>query len=245
MTKNGMLASVLGLIAIASLLTGCAVGSSPPSVMDLKAAYVLPEAVEAKSEYRIHPGDTLDLRFYYHPDHNQDNVLVQSDGKVDLPLIGEVKVSDLTPTQVAEELKRRYSTNLRNPEVAVRVKTENTLNAGRVYVGGEVVKQGFVTYRPGMTVVQAVYEVGGFKDTAALDSVVLLRKVAEPNQYKPSKIDVAALIESGESGHSGANVLLGPSDILVVPKTAIAKLNQYVDQYIIRMIPIRISITPI
>jgi protein involved in polysaccharide export with SLBB domain len=243
MTRNGTAALVLSLIAIASLLGGCSMGSAPSSAMDLKtAAYVVPEPVESKGDYKIRPGDTVEIRFYYHPDHNQDSVLVQQDGKIELPLIGEVKASDLTPSQLSQELKRRYSANLRDPEVAVRVKLENIINQNRVWVGGEVAKVGFVNYRPGMTVVQAVFEAGGFKDTAAIDSVVLLRKVAEPNEYKPSKIDVAKVIEEGATD---GNILLGPSDILVIPKTGIAKLNQYVEQYIIKMMPIRLSITPI
>jgi protein involved in polysaccharide export with SLBB domain len=244
MTRNGSnVARLVGLVVMASLLGACSMGAAPSSTMDLKqSAYVMPEAVESKGDYKIRPGDAIEIRFYYHPDHNQDNVLVQQDGKIELPLVGEVKAADITPNQLSQELKRRYSGNLRDPEIAVRVKTENTINQSRVWVGGEVAKVGFVNHRPGMTVVQAVFEAGGFKDTAAIDSVVLLRKVGEPNEYKPSKIDVAKVIEEGETA---GNILLGPSDILVVPKTGIAKLNQYVEQYIIKMMPIRLSISPI
>jgi protein involved in polysaccharide export with SLBB domain len=213
--------------------------------MDLsKTPYVMPQPVEmaASSEYRIRPGDTLDIRFYYHPDHNQEGVLVQPDGRIELPLVGEVKAAEQTPAQLSQVLRERYSTNLRDPQIAVRVKAENPMNQGRVYVGGEVFKQGFVNYRSGMTVVQAVFEAGGFRDTAAVDSVVLLRKVGEPNEYKPSKIDLVKVLEEGETA---GNVVLGPADILVVPKTGIAKMNQVVDQYIIRMIPFRLSLSPI
>lgn len=238
MTKHGIAA--IALVLIGALGSGC---STIPKLASFPEN--LPPAEPRKvqeGDYKIRAGDQIDIRFYYHPDHNQDNVLVGADGKIDLPLVGEVAAADQTPIQLAQELRRRFASSLRDPEVSVRVKVENALYQPRVYVGGEVSKPGFVTFRPGITVAQAVIEVGGFKDTAAIDSIVLLRKVGEPNEYKPSKINLERAIEEGDMQ---ANIALGPSDILVVPKTPIAKINVLVEQYIIRMIPIRISITPI
>ncbi len=245
MTRNSSsVALVIGLIVGAAMLSACTMGSPPSSAMDLSSTNFLPppEPIDVKADYKIRPGDSIEVRFYYHPDHNQDNVLVQQDGKIELPLVGEVKASEMTPSQLSQDLKRRYAANLRDPEVAVRVKIENVMNQTRVWIGGEVAKVGFVNYRPGMTVVQAVIEAGGFKDSAAIDHIVLLRKVGEPNEYRPSKVD---LVEAIEKGNTATNILLSPSDILVVPKTGIAKINQYVEQYIIKMMPIRLSITPI
>jgi protein involved in polysaccharide export with SLBB domain len=109
-------------------------------------------------------------------------------------------------------------------------------------VGGEVAKPGFVTYTPGLTAVQAVMQVGGWKDTADLQEVVLLQKINEgSNEYRPSKINLGKVVELGDTK---ADIVLGPSDVLVFPKTGIAKANVWMLQYVINMIPIRISASP-
>lgn len=240
MTRNVKVVLVLGLLGVLAMASGCGMATKP--MEGDVGNFGPPVPVAARSEYRIQPGDILDIRFYYHPDHNQDAVLVQPDGKLDLPLVGEVVAAGLTPAQLSKDLVRRYSANLRGPEVAVRVKTEAAQAQPRVYVGGEVAKPGFLNFRPGMTAAQAIIEAGGHKDTAAITDIVLLRKVAEPDEYRPAKIDLARVIEEGDTR---ANVVLGPSDILVVPKTAIAKLNVFVEQFIIKLIPVRVSISPI
>jgi protein involved in polysaccharide export with SLBB domain len=150
-----------------------------------------------------------------------------------------VQAAGLTAPQVADAITKRSSTSLRDPKVAVNVRA---LNATRVFVGGEVFKPSFVTYTPGLTAVQAVMQVGGWKDTADLQEVVLLQKISEgSNEYRPSKINLAKVVELGDTK---ADIVLGPSDVLVFPKTGIARANLWVQQYIINMIPIRISATP-
>jgi polysaccharide export outer membrane protein len=222
------------MMTIATLFTGCASNEAKGP-----AAFVMPAAPQEQGEYVLQVGDSIDVTFYYHPDNNQMNLLVRPDGKVYLPLIGEVQAAGLTAPQVAEGITKRSSASLRDPKVAVNVRT---LNPTRVFVGGEVFKPSFVTYTPGLTAVQAVMQVGGWKDTADLQEVVLLQKISEgSNEYRPSKINLAKVVELGDTK---ADIVLGPSDVLVFPKTNIARANLWVQQYIINMIPIRISATP-
>ena len=85
-------------------------------------------------------------------------------------------------------------------------------------------------------------QVGGWKDTADLQEVVLLQKVSDnSNEYRPSKINLAKVVELGDTK---ADIVLGPSDVLVVTKTGIAKANLWMQQCVINMIPIRISASP-
>jgi len=199
----------------------------------------MPAAPQEQGEYILQPGDAIDVSFYYHPDNNQANLLVRPDGKVYLSLIGEVQAAGLTAPQVAEAITKRSAVSLRDPKVAVNVRT---LNPTRVFVGGEVLKPSFVTYTPGLTAVQATMQVGGWKDTANLEEVVLLQKTSEgSNEYRPSKINLGKVVELGDTK---ADIVLGPSDVLVFPKTGIAKANLWVQQYIINLIPIRISASP-
>ena len=217
------------------MLTGCASNEAKGP-----AAFVMPAAPQEQGEYILQPGDVIDVTFYYHPDSNQSNLLVRPDGKVYLPLIGEVQAAGLTAPQVADAIVKRSSSSLRDPKVAVNVRT---MNQTRVFVGGEVFKPSFVTYTPGLTAVQAVMQVGGWKDTANLEEVVLLQKINEgSNEYRPSKINLAKVVELGDVK---ADIVLGPSDVLVIPKSNVAKANLWVEQYIIKMLPIRISVSPI
>jgi len=222
------------MITVATLLTGCASNQAKgPS------SFVMPAAPQPQGEYVLQPGDAIDITFYYHPENNQQNLLVRPDGKIYLPLMGEVQAGGLTAPQVSDAIVKLASANLRDPKVAVNVRT---LNPTRVFVGGEVAKPGFVNYTAGLTVTQAVMQVGGWKDTADLEEVVLLQKVSEnSSEYRPSKINLAKVVELGDTK---ADIVLGPSDVLVIPKTGIAKANVWMQQWVINMIPIRISATP-
>jgi protein involved in polysaccharide export with SLBB domain len=217
------------LLALAAVAAGCASSSGPQQF----AAQPAPPA--PPGEYVVQPGDTLTVRFYYHPEHDQEAV-VRPDGKIVLNLIGEVPAAGQVPAALSEEIARRYSTNLRDPKVNVSLKS---MNQQRIYVGGEVNRPGFVTYRDGMTAVQALLEAGGPKDTARVDEVVFLQKAPGESGYKPAKLNLAKVLEDG---NMAGDQQLGPADVIFVPKSGIAKLNQFVDQYIIRMIPIRPSL---
>lgn len=218
-----MTRTLILILALTAVVAGCA------STDGGRFATAVPPA--PITEYRVQPGDTLALKFYYHPDHDLD-VVVRPDGSIALPLVGEVKAAGLPPRRIADELERRYAANLRQPRVSVTVKT---MNQTRVYVGGEVNKPGFVVYRDGLTAVQALLEAGGPKDTARVEEVVFLQRVTD-EQYRAAKINLAKVLEEGDVA---ADQALSPADVLFVPKTSIAKLNQFVDQYILKVIPIR------
>lgn len=185
-------------------------------------------------EYAIQPGDTLGIQFYYHPDHDQSDVLVANDGRIMLPLVGSVEVGGRKPSEVARELEKRYASNLRNPVIAVTIaKVYQNL----VWVGGEVREPGFVEYRPGLTALQAIVAAGGPRDTAALNEALLLHRV-DGEQYQSSRLDLTKPVVQGDGK---SDIALAPRDVVFVPKTAIAKANVIVRQYLINMIPIRFT----
>jgi hypothetical protein len=71
---------------------------------------------------------------------------------------------------------------------------------------------------------------------------VLLQRVSEQsNEYRPSKLNLLPVVEEGDVK---GDVVLSPSDIVVVPMTGIAKANVWMRQYVINMIPVRISASP-
>ena len=232
--KHGAMIALGLILMLGTSLMGCAShSSSTPS------SFVVPAPAPAQTEYVIQPGDSIDIAFYYHPENNQQGLLVRPDGKILLALIGEVQAAGLTTAQLAAEIAQRSSVNLRDPKVSVNVKS---LNQTHIFVGGEVFKPGFVSYSPGITAIQAIVQVGGWKDTADLKEVVLLQKVADTgNEYRPTKINLQKVVEEGDVK---ADIVLGPSDVLVLTKTGIAKANLWMQQYVLNMFPIRISATP-
>ena len=232
--RHGAMIALGIILGISGVLAGCASSSSSGP-----AAFVVPAPPAQSSDYVIQPGDSVDVTFYFHPDNNQRSLLVRPDGKLLLPFSGEIQAAGLTTPQLSAEIEKRYALTLRDPRVAVNVKA---VNPNRIFVGGEVTKPGFVTYVPGITAVQAIVQVGGWKDTADLEEVVLLQKVSETsNEYRPSKLNLAKVVELGDTK---ADLVLGPSDVLVLPKTGIAKANVWMEQYVIKMLPFRISATP-
>jgi protein involved in polysaccharide export with SLBB domain len=231
-------ATVLLVCAIAT--SACASAGAPTATAPLPPGAAASAGVSEPSaatpppspeEYVVQAGDTLLLKFYYHPDHDQE-AIVRPDGKIALGLIGEIPAAGVTPARLALDLEQRYARNLREPRIAVSVKA---MNQNRVYVGGEVNRPGFVAYRPGLTALQAMLEAGGPKDTAKVRDVVLLQRVGSEH-VKASKVDLAKVLEEGQPSGDFA---LGPSDVLFVPKTTIAKVNQFVEQYILKVLPVR------
>ncbi len=231
-TGMKLLAGFTCLIAAVSA-AGCASSNKQAAGPPLGAMMAANTAVEPKvpANYVIQPGDVLLIKFEFHPDHDQ-TVTVRTDGGITLPLAGEVKAAGLMPEQLADELTRLYSKNLRDPRISVGLKVTSL---SRVYVGGEVNKPGFVFYRPGLTAVQAVVGAGGPKFTGAMDKVVLVRMIDE-TRYQATVIDLAKAVEKGDTTDSLA---LGPNDVLYVPKTGIAKANVWNTQWVINMNPFR------
>ncbi|HEV8436983.1 MAG TPA: polysaccharide biosynthesis/export family protein [Methylomirabilota bacterium] len=229
MQRRGWRQRAGGLLALALWLGGCvSSGSGTPGPL------VLPPPAAPDTEYAIQPGDTLGIRFYYHPDHDQKMVLVANDGRIMLPLVGAVEAAGLKPSELATRLETRYSSNLRDPAIAVSI---TQVYQDLVWVGGEVYKPGFVQYRPGLTAVQALVAVGGPRNTAAINECLLLRRIGRDG-YESSRLDLTKAIESGETE---TDPMLGPQDVIFIPKTAVAKANMWVRQYIINMIPVRFT----
>lgn len=198
-------------------------GAAPPA-----AAGAL-VAAPAEADYLLAPGDLLEVKFYYNPELN-DQLPVRPDGKISLPLVGEVVAAGRTPAQLAGVLTARYQVPLRRADVAVIVKDTP---GRRVFVSGEVTRPGVVRFAGSLTSLQAVVEAGGFTRDAVRRNVVVVR---DQGTATPALL----VVNLGGSGPAG-DVLLQPNDVVLVPRTRIARANQAVDQYVRQLIPIALS----
>ena len=180
--------------------------------------------------YRVQVGDVLELLFFKNSELNQIRT-VGPDGDVSLQLVGRVRVVGRTADEIGAELTTRYSKELVEPQVTVAVKEFSGL---KVYVGGEVNQPGMQAYRGGLTTLQAVVAAGGFKTTASLKSVILIRK-GQGGRPVGSRVDLARALKHAEFQR---DVALAPSDIVFVPRSGIANLNLFMEQFFRNNVPI-------
>ena len=213
--------------ATAALLSGCAAHLPP-------APTAVAEGARPVQEYRIQPGDQLDVKFYFSPELNEQ-VTVRPDGRISLQLVRDVEAAGATPNELTERLTELFKKSLLQPEIAVIVRT---FASYRVFVDGEVNKAGVIALAGAMTISQAISEAGGMRESASASSVVLVRRV--PNG-KPlvAAVDVTRIFDGTDPAQ---DVLLQPSDIVFVPRSTIANLNLFVDQYLRKLIPIPVYV---
>ena len=129
-----------------------------------------------------------------------------------------------------DQLAKVYSSTLKDPEVAVIVRS---FSSQRVYVDGEVAKPGLIPLTGPTTVLQAVSQAGGFLYTGNATDVMVIRRGPENQPL--------AVVVNMNKVHNGTDlaqdIYLKPFDIVYVPKTAIADVNLWIEQYMNRMVP--------
>jgi polysaccharide export outer membrane protein len=184
---------------------------------------------ESAPKLILGPGDIIDFKFFYTPELN-DTQTVRPDGKIVLQLVGEVMVQGKTPAELRDELVKLYMSELKRPEVAVIVRS---LYERKVYVGGEVKAPGLIQIPGRLTALEAIMQAGGFdRRTAKLSNVVIIRH--KDGKRYGCALDFRKVINGAEEVRP---FLLEPGDIVYVPRTVIVQVNQWIDQYINRMIP--------
>jgi polysaccharide export outer membrane protein len=163
--------AVAAIAAICALVPRpAAAGPRPPvSASDKKPLAVPPSLPE---EYRMSPGDKLRIEVYKDPQLSQ-SVQVRPDGKITLPLIGDIEANGRTPIELRDAIGTALKEYITNPTVTVIVVEATTATA---YVMGEVNHPGAVSLQAPLTVLQALAIAGGLKDFANAKNIRILRK---------------------------------------------------------------------
>ncbi len=224
-TTSGLASVLMGMLVLG--VASCAeVGRKLPTPQEVMSTQQGPVQ---RADYKLLAGDKLDIKFPYH--HAEDTQIpVRPDGKISLDVTGEIMAEGLTPEQLADVIKERSARFLKNPEVVVIV---TAIGDRRVYVGGEVNRPGFVTIQEGMTPLQAVMAVGGFKDSALKSDVLYIAR-DQTGEYHASRVDLQDVVTNG----SPESVRLVANDVVYVPKTRIANAGQFVKEYIRDLLPV-------
>ncbi|WP_140984644.1 polysaccharide biosynthesis/export family protein [Asticcacaulis tiandongensis] len=178
--------------------------------------------------YLFFPNDRLEVQVPSAPELNRP-VIVGQDGRISLPLIGQVMAAYKSVPELTAEITELYRPHLRHPEAQLfPAETSNT----RVLVGGEVRAPGWVEAPGVFDALSAVLAAGGFTPSAKPEEVVLIRRSID-GQIMRRFID----LESQLKGRGGPMVALRRYDIVYVPRSNIANVALWVDQHINSVIP--------
>lgn len=201
---------------------GCAGNNAAQQRRLAEAPTTASPATAMLPEYRLGLLDELEIRVQFH-DRLNELAKVRPDGRITLQEIGELYVLGLTANEVDRLITEAYSKNIHAPEVTVFVR--NFANRA-IYVFGEVEKPGRIDLMPNMTVLQALATAGGSIKGAKLNSVVLLRP---DNNGKLQALRLDLNRGAIQNGSAQDHILL-PQDLVFVPKTFIANVNEFLTQ---------------
>jgi len=195
------------LAAVLLLLSACASTSGSN-----QAPKINPTA-QAVSAYRIGVDDEVKVSVWQNPGLDV-SVPVRPDGKISVPLVGDIDAGGRTPEEVAAEIKEKLATFVRDPQVTViltQLRSHEYLS--RVRVTGAVRQAVSVPYRQGMTVLDAVLAAGGTNEFAAADRTELYRKEGEGTHAYAVRLD--QILQKGELT---TNYPVQPGDVITVPE---------------------------
>ena len=176
-----------------------------------------PPTFEASSanEYHIGVGDALQINVWRNPELSLP-AIVRPDGKISVPLVGDIEAANVTATQLSANLAKALNNFVRNPQVTVIVSNPSSTDfQRRVRVTGAVNTPQSLPYREGMTVLDLVLLAGGPNQFASGNRAKLYRRVNGETKVFP--IYLSDLIEDGRLE---TNYPLQPSDIISVPERA-------------------------
>jgi polysaccharide export outer membrane protein len=199
---------IAGVILSAFLGTGC----TETTIPDRTESQINLSSTQ-EEEYRIGVDDRLQVTVWRNPELSV-TVPVRPDGKISVPLIGDVSAGGNTAEQVAASITKKLTTYIREPNVTVMVVELHSHEfISRVRVTGAVRTPRSMPYRQGMTVLDAVLEAGGVTDFAAPNRAKLYRK----GKDKTAVINVE-LDDILQKGKLQTNYNLKPGDVVTVPE---------------------------
>jgi polysaccharide biosynthesis/export protein len=185
---------------------------SPRAVNEPVADGMAPAAAAktaADDKYLIGAGDVVQVSVWGEQSASVPSAVVRPDGKISVPLLKEVAISGLTPTQAGKTIAEQLDQYIKGANVTVVV---SQINSKKIYLLGAVKKEGTISYTYRMTVMQALSEAGGLTDYAKRKKIYVIRIGGKEEDRLPFDYDA---VVKGE--HSETNITLEPGDTIVVP----------------------------
>ena len=188
------------------------------------------------AEYALYPGDQIDIVVPSAPELSR-TLTVGPDGRVVMPMTSSVMAAGRTMTEVGRALSAQLSTQLRDPRVDV---TPRAYAPQQVFVGGEVGQQGTYTLPGPVGALEAVFMAGGFSTSAQTTHVVVLRR------HQNGRM-MARLVDFRDGLNNprtlADTVQLRRGDIIFVPRSDIAEVGLFMQQYVRNALPFEIGLS--
>jgi polysaccharide export outer membrane protein len=188
-------------LAAVLALGGCA--TAPPA----------PSGPVVTSNYLIGPGDNLNVFVWHNPDLSV-TAPVRPDGKISLPLVNDVTAAGKTPTDLATDVQQQLKKFVNDPVVTVIVSSFVGPYSEQIRVVGQAAKPQALSYRSGMTVLDAMIAVGGLTQFASGNRAKLVRTV--DGKETAYSLRLSDLLQDGDVS---ANSPLQPGDMIIIPQT--------------------------
>lgn len=185
-----------------ALLAGCATSNLPEAPK---------QASTSNYRYVIGPLDTVNIVVWRNPELTT-SVPVRPDGRITTPLAEDVQAIGRSPSELARDIEKSLANFVRDPAVTVVVTGFQGPFNQQVRVIGEATRPAALPYRTGMTLLDAMIQVGGLTDFANGNGAVLVR----PGEGKQYAVRLRDLIGRGQID---ANVELLPGDVIIIPQS--------------------------
>jgi polysaccharide export outer membrane protein len=202
---------ILRIIILGIFLSGCAATSvSPPAPLPAPTNSTRPVVVTetTKDDYIMGPEDVIEIAVWKEPDVSRV-VSIRPDGKISLPLTGDIQAAGLTAEQLKGKIREALAGYMDEPNVSVTVQGINSL---KIFIQGEVAAPGVYQLRSNCNILQAISLAKGFTEWAKKDRIVVFRKEGDKALSIPVNYEK---ILSGED--PAQNIILQRDDTIVVP----------------------------
>jgi len=197
-------------ILIPIMITGCV---SDAHISATSNVLTKSNSSETIQEYHIGVDDTVQINVWRNPELSV-TVPVRPDGKISMPLIGDVRAAGRAPEVVAKAIQTKLKSFVRDPNVTLMVTgLMSNEYLTRLRITGAVANPSSLNYRQGMTVLDAILASGSINDFAAPNSTKLYRKIQ--GKVRVINIYLGDILFKGELE---TNIELRPGDILTVPE---------------------------
>ena len=203
------------ILAVGTILLGsAAVQAQGDQLAEQAAGEAPPQGKDVSPDYKIGPGDSLNVFVWRNPDLSTD-VAVRPDGKISIPLVDDMQAVGKTPSQLATDIETVLAEFVRSPDVTVLITAfgigayDNQIRI----VGAGAVRPQSIPFRQGLTLLDVMIEVG-LSEFAAGDRAKLVRREGDEDQEIPVRLN--RLINRGDLRQ---NLTLEPGDVLIIPES--------------------------
>jgi polysaccharide export outer membrane protein len=186
------------------VLAGC---STAPAAPDMGPA------TQPAERYIIGSGDSLEIYVRDNPGVST-SVPVRPDGRISIPLVQSIQAAGKTPEELASDLEKALSQYIRSPLVTVIVKSFVGAYSQQVRVVGQAAKPRALSYRSGMTLLDAMIDVGGLTKFAAGNDAKVVRHLPDGTEKT-----IPVRLDDLMNGDIKYNMPLRPGDILIIPQS--------------------------